>query len=29
MDPRDFGFLDPNPESALQMRIPDADADSG
>jgi hypothetical protein len=27
MDPHDFGLLDPHPESALQMRIPDADAD--
>ncbi len=27
MDPRDFGLLDP--ESAFQMRIPDADADPG
>ncbi len=29
MDPHDFGLLDPHPESAFQMRIPDADADSG
>jgi hypothetical protein len=28
MDPHDFGLLDPHPESAFQMRIPDADADS-
>jgi hypothetical protein len=27
MDPHDFGLLDPHPESAFQMRIPDADAD--
>jgi hypothetical protein len=27
MDPHDFGLLDPHPESVLQMRIPDADAD--
>jgi hypothetical protein len=25
--PHDFGLLDPHPESAFQMRIPDADAD--
>jgi hypothetical protein len=29
MDPHDFGLLDPHPESAFQMRIPDADADPG
>jgi hypothetical protein len=29
MDPDDFGLLDPHPESAFQMRIPDADADPG
>jgi hypothetical protein len=29
MDPHDFGPLDPHPESAFQMRIPDADADPG
>jgi hypothetical protein len=28
MNPHDFGLLDPHPESAFQMRIPDADADS-
>ncbi len=28
MDLHDFGLLDPHPESAFQMRIPDADADS-
>jgi hypothetical protein len=28
MDPHDFGLLDPHPESAFQMWIPDADADS-
>jgi hypothetical protein len=28
MDPHDFGLLDPHQESAFQMRIPDADADS-
>jgi hypothetical protein len=28
MDPHDFGLLDPHHESAFQMRIPDADADS-
>jgi hypothetical protein len=27
MDPHDFGLLDPHPESAFQMRIPDADLD--
>ncbi len=27
MDPHDFGLLDSHPESAFQMRIPDADAD--
>jgi hypothetical protein len=27
--PHDFGLLDPHPESAFQMRIPDADADPG
>jgi hypothetical protein len=27
MNPHDFGLLDP--ESAFQMRIPDADADPG
>jgi hypothetical protein len=27
MDPHDFGLLDPHPESAVQMRVPDADAD--
>jgi hypothetical protein len=27
MDPHDFAFLDPHPESAFEMRIPDADAD--
>ncbi len=26
--PHDFGLLDPHLESAFQMRIPDADADS-
>ncbi len=26
-DPHDFGLQDPHPESAFQMRIPDADAD--
>ncbi len=26
MDPQDCGLLDPHPESAFQMRIPDADA---
>jgi hypothetical protein len=25
MDLHDFGLLDPHPESAFQMRIPDAD----
>jgi hypothetical protein len=25
MDPHDFGLLDPRPESAFQMPIPDAD----
>jgi hypothetical protein len=25
VDPHDFGLLDPHPESAFQMRIPDAD----
>jgi hypothetical protein len=29
MNPHDFGLLDPHPESAFQMRIPDADADPG
>ncbi len=29
MDPHDFGLLDPHPESAFGMRIPDADADPG
>jgi hypothetical protein len=29
MDPHDFDPLDPHPESAFQMRIPDADADPG
>jgi hypothetical protein len=29
MNPHDFGPLDPHPESAFQMRIPDADADPG
>jgi hypothetical protein len=29
MDPDDFGLLDPHPESAFQIRIPDADADPG
>jgi hypothetical protein len=29
MNPHDFGLLDPHPESAFQMRIPDADADQG
>jgi hypothetical protein len=29
MDPHGFGLLDPHPESAFQMRIPDADADPG
>jgi hypothetical protein len=28
MDPHDFSLLDPHPEFAFQMRIPDADADS-
>ncbi len=28
MNPHDFGLLDLHPESAFQMRIPDADADS-
>jgi hypothetical protein len=28
MNPHDFGLLDPHPESAFQMRIPDADADA-
>jgi hypothetical protein len=28
-DPHDFGLLDPHPDSAFQMRIPDADADPG
>jgi hypothetical protein len=27
MNPHDFGFLGPHPESAFQMRIPDADPD--
>jgi hypothetical protein len=27
MDQHDFGLLDPHPESAFQMWIPDADAD--
>ncbi len=27
MNPHGFGLLDPHPESAFQMRIPDADAD--
>jgi hypothetical protein len=27
MDLHDFGLLDPHPESASQMRIPDAEAD--
>jgi hypothetical protein len=27
MDPHGFGLLDPHPESAFQMRIPEADAD--
>jgi hypothetical protein len=27
MNPYDFGLLDPHPESAFQMRIPDADPD--
>jgi hypothetical protein len=27
MDPHDFGLLNPHPESAIQMRIPDSDAD--
>jgi hypothetical protein len=26
--PHHFGLLDPHPESALQMRIPDVDADT-
>jgi hypothetical protein len=26
MDPNDFSLLDPHPEFAFQMRIPDADA---
>jgi hypothetical protein len=26
-DPHDFGLLDPHPESAFQMRIPDPDTD--
>jgi hypothetical protein len=29
MNPHGFGLLDPHPESAFQMRIPDADADPG
>jgi hypothetical protein len=29
MNPHGFGLQDPHPESAFQMRIPDADADSG
>jgi hypothetical protein len=29
LDPHDFGLLDPHPESAFEMRIPDADADPG
>ncbi len=28
MNPHGFGLQDPHPESAFQMRIPDADADS-
>jgi hypothetical protein len=28
-DPHDCGLLDPHPDSAFQMRIPDADADPG
>jgi hypothetical protein len=27
MDPHGFVIVDPHPESAFQMRIPDADAD--
>jgi hypothetical protein len=27
--PHDFGLLDPHPESAFQMRIPDADLNLG
>jgi hypothetical protein len=27
MDPHNFGLLDPHPESAFQIRIPDADPD--
>jgi hypothetical protein len=27
LHPHGFGILDPHPESAVQMRIPDADAD--
>jgi hypothetical protein len=27
LHPYDFGLLDPHPESAFQMQIPDADAD--
>jgi hypothetical protein len=26
MNPHDFGLLDPHPESAFKMRIPDADS---
>jgi hypothetical protein len=29
MNPYGFSLLDPHPESAFQMRIPDADADPG
>jgi hypothetical protein len=29
MDPHGFCLLDPHPESAFQMLIPDADADPG
>jgi hypothetical protein len=29
MDPHDIGLLDPHPESAFQMWIPDADTDPG
>jgi hypothetical protein len=28
MDPHGFGLLDPHPEFAFQMRIPDADVDT-
>jgi hypothetical protein len=29
MDPHDFGLLDPHPESAFQMPIPDGETDPG